>query len=545
MKKLFSLFCLATILTCACTVNYAQDKIPSKPKLIVGIVVDQMRYDYLTRYWDKFGDGGFRKLVDEGFSCTNTHFNYVPTYTAPGHASIYTGTTPSVHGIISNDWYDRKLKRNIYVTDDMKAKGTGTDSLAGRMSPVNLLTTTFTDELKLASNLRSKVIGIALKDRSAILPAGHAADAAYWFEAASGKFITSSWYLDTLPKWVSDFNKRQLPASYLKKPWTTLLPLEQYSESTPDDSPYEELFIGETKPVFPHNFNTLGPLNFEYIKRSPYGSMLTKEMALAAISAEQLGKDEFTDVVAVSFSSPDYVGHQFGTHAIETEDTYLRLDKDIAELIQKTEALCGKENVLFFLTADHGAVQNIKFLYDQKIPASIFNVLAMGDSLRKYLNTIYGVGSWISSIDNDQVYLDHELLEQNKKNLSEMTDKISEYLLNFEGIAGTFTAKTLYTRQFTTGIAAKIQNGYNRIRSGDVVFYLQPGQTEYSLKGTTHGSAYTYDTHVPLLFYGWKIKHGATSSPVDITDIAPTISQMLLIQPPNGATGKVITQVLQ
>ncbi len=274
----------------------------------MGIVVDQRRYDYLTRYWNKLGEGGFKKLVNEGFNCTNTHYNYIPTYTAPGHASIYTGTTPSVHGIISNDWFDRKKKANIYVTTDQMVKATGTNDYAGKMSPVNLLTTTFCDELKLASNLRSKVIGVALKDRSSILPAGRSADAAYWFESATGNFISSSWYMDSLPQWVRNFNNKKHAEKYKAQHWTTLLPIEKYVESTPDDTEYEDLFPGEERPVFPHRFDNNATINYEFIRRTPFGSTLTKDFALAAMAEENLGKDEFTDVLAISFSSPDYEG---------------------------------------------------------------------------------------------------------------------------------------------------------------------------------------------------------------------------------------------
>jgi len=249
MKIMRRNLCLIVMLLAGFSVA-AQDK--PKPKLIVGIVVDQMRYDYITRYWNKFGEGGFKKLVKEGYNCSNTHYNYIPTFTGPGHASIYTGTTPAVHGIISNDWYDRTQNKNVYVTEDSLSPGVGTTSVVGKMSPVFLQSTTVTDELRLASNLRSKVIGIALKDRSAIMPAGHSANAAYWFETATGNFISSEWYLKTLPEWVMRFNEKKLCAEYLKKPWTTLLPIESYTESTADDSPYEDLYAGETKPVFPH-----------------------------------------------------------------------------------------------------------------------------------------------------------------------------------------------------------------------------------------------------------------------------------------------------
>jgi len=516
-----------------------------KPKLVVGIVVDQMRYDYITRYWDKFGEGGFKKLVSEGYNCSNTHYNYVPTKTAPGHASIYTGTTPAVHGIVENYWYNKKAGKVIYVAEDSTVNGIGTTSWAGRMSPVNLISTTFTDELRMASNLKSKVIGIALKDRSSIMPSGHIANAAYWFEISTGNWISSSWYRSALPDWVTNFNNRKLPAEYLKKPWTTLLPIEQYTESTSDDNPYEDIYAGETKPVFPHDFPSLGPNNYDLVRHSPYGNQLTKEFALAAMKAEELGKDDFTDILAISFSSTDEVGHQFGTHSIETEDTYLRLDIELAEMITAIENYAGKGNVLFFLTADHGASPSVKYLFDHKIPSGILNVAGIRDSLRNHLNLKFGDQKWVRILDNDQVYLDHDLLAKNKIDLNEMTAEVCRFLMQFKGIASVLTAEELRVNDFTNGIKSLVQNGFNQQRGGDVVMILEPGYIEYKTKGSDHGAGYSYDTHVPLLFYGWNITKGNCYRHINITDIAPTISQMLGIQSPSGCTGKVITEIMK
>ncbi len=544
MKNRF-LFSILFIFLVSGFTAQATDPGSTKPKLIVGIVVDQMRYDYITRYWSKFGEGGFKKLINEGYNCSNTHYNYVPTYTGPGHASIYSGTTPAVHGIISNDWYDRSLNKNVYVTEDTTVSGVGTTTAAGKMSPSRMLSTTFTDEIRIFTNRKSTVIGVALKDRSSILPAGHAANAAYWFEAASGNWISSSWYLKQLPSWVTDFNNQKLPDSYLKNPWTTLLPIDKYTESTPDDSPYEDIYPGETKPVFPHNFQLLGPNNYEFIKSSPYGDNLTREFALAAMKNEELGKDEYTDVLAISFSSTDYVGHQFGTHAIETEDTYLRLDLDLADLITKIESYVGKENVLFFLTADHAAIPNVMYLSDLKIPAAVFNIAAVSDSLQKHLIAKYGNQKWMLAFDNDQVYLDHQLLQKNNINLETMTSEISDFLMQFKGVSEVLTAKDLITNEYTFGIRSMVQKGFYPKRSGDVIMIPEPGYVEYKAKGTTHGAGYTYDTHVPMIFYGWKIKKGSSSIHHTTTDLAPTITQLLDIQPPSGTTGNVINDLLK
>lgn len=546
MKKPVSIILCLTVLLSWNRLSYGGDKpdTTAKPKLIVGIVVDQMRYDYLTRYWNKFGNDGFRKLIREGANCVNTHFNYIPTYTGPGHASIYTGTTPAVHGIISNNWYNRKEARIMYVTEDATVSGVG-GGTAGNMSPKHMMVTTVSDELRLASNFRSKVIGISLKDRGAILPAGHSANAAYWYEGATGNFISSSFYMKSLPEWASAFNAQQLPSKMLKLPWNTLLPIEKYTESTADNVPYEAPFAGETAPVFPHNFPVIGPNNFELIRKSPFGNTLTKEFALAALKGESLGKDAFTDLLAVSFSSTDYVGHQFGTFAVETEDTYLRLDQDLADFIEAVENWCGKEQVLFFLTSDHGAVPNPVFLNDHRIPAGFFNSDALRDSLEQYLTAVYGPGPYITLIDNDQVFLNNNLIDSRKLDGNEMQNRIAGFLVNYPGIARALTRRQLSSECSASGLEGFMKNGFCPSRSGDVAYLLNPGLIEWSNTGTTHGSAYTYDTHVPLLFYGGGIRKGVIEQKIHITDIAPTICLMMGIQPPSGCTGEVIEGLIE
>ena len=524
----------------------AQNTFPNdKPRLVVGIVVDQMRYDYLVRYWNNFGENGFKKLIAEGFNCTNTHYNYVPTYTGPGHASIYTGTTPAVHGIISNEWFSRKSGVSLYVTSDNSVSVVGdNDSLPG-MSPANLISTTITDELKLASNMRSKVIGISLKDRGAILPAGHAADAAYWFDAVSSDWISSSYYVDELPGWVVQFNNLGMAQSLTRNPWTTMLPMEKYGSSTGDDTPYEVPFSGESRPVFPHETTRQTSSIYGPVQTTPAGNVLTKEFALAAIKGENLGADTWTDFLAVSFSSPDFIGHQFGTNSIETEDNYIRLDADLADFIKKTESMIGKSNVLFFLTSDHGAIPNVMFLRDRKIPGGLFNIASLKDSIVQFIRNKYGSQNWILSVMNDQVYLDRNAINDAKFDYESVCEELALYISGIDHIAVCLTSGDLRKNEYTWGIRNLVQKGYYGPRSGDIVFHLEPGLSEYSSRGTTHGSGYAYDTQVPLIFYGAGIRHGETARHIDITDIAPTLSQLLDLQMPSGNTGKVIDEVLR
>lgn len=511
--------------------------LPSSQGLIVGLVIDQMRYDYIYRYWSKFGNDGFKRLVSEGFVFSNTNYNYVPTYTAPGHACIYTGTTPSVNGMISNEWYDRATRKSQYCVNDTTVMPLGTTSISGKMSPRNLLSTTVTDELRLATNMQSKVIGIALKDRGAILPAGQSANAAYWHDPYSNNWVTSTYYMSSLPQWVLDFNKRKLVDSLLSYKWTTLLPINQYTESTPDDNAYEGLFSGEEKPVFPHDLPALKAKESELIRSTPFGNTFTKEFAIAAIQGENLGKGKATDFLALSFSSTDYVGHMYGTNAIELEDTYLRLDKDIAELLKFLDTWTGN-NYLLFMTADHGAVNNPIFSRDYHIPGGKFESGMLSDSLKKYIAGIYGTDTLIMNASSHNIYLNRSYIESKKINLQQVQETCAAFVTNLKGVSAAMTATELARGINRTGIYSLMQNGYNVQRSADVMIQLQAGWIDwYSKTGTTHGTAYSYDTHVPLIFFGKRIKAGSSVDPVSVCDIAPTISQLLNIEFPSGNSG--------
>lgn len=510
------------------------------PKIVVGIVVDQMRYDFIYRYWNKFGNDGFKRLVNEGFFCKNTNYNYVPTYTGPGHASIYTGTTPSVHGIIGNNWHDENQGKKIYCTDDADVQGIGCDPAKGKMSPELMFTTTIGDQLRLSSNMNSKVISISIKDRGAIFPGGHTGQA-FWYDSGTGNFVTSTHYTQQLPKWVDEFNKKEYVKKYLSQPWNTLLPIDQYDESLPDDNKYEGLLGSETKPVFPHNLpEIMKHKGMDLIRYTPFGNTLTKDLAIEAVKQENLGKGKFPDMLCVSFSPTDYVGHHFGPNSVEVEDTYLRLDKDIADLLKFLDTHIGKSNLLLFLTADHAAVEVPEYLKDNKIPSGYFNAGHAIGSLKYFYANTYG-DSLVVNYINQQVYLNNKKIEEKKLSKEEILNKGEEYLMRLEGVAGTITSSTLKVNNFSNGINHYIQAGFYPKRSGDIIINLEPGVVDYGKTGTTHGSPYSYDTHVPLIFYGGQIKPGSSTAPVDITDIAPTISSLLNISFPNGCTGKPIT----
>jgi len=510
------------------------------PKLVVGIVIDQMRYDYLPMYWDKFGDSGFKRLVNRGYSFANNHYNYFPTYTGPGHAAIYTGTTPSVNGIVGNDWYDRSAGRNVYVVSDSMVTPVGTDSDAGRMSPNNLWSTTVTDQLKLASP-DSKVIAISIKDRAAVLPGGHLADGAYWYEGKMGDFISSSWYRDDLPEWIRSFNDDGLARELSNKTWETLLPIDQYKESNTDNTPYEGAFGKEEEPVFPHILSNYTKDSYNIVKSSPFGNTLLEEFAKKAIDGEKLGADNITDFLAVSFSSTDYVGHQFGPHSIELEDTYLRLDHALADLFNYLDKKVGKGNYMVMLTADHGVVDVPAELKDKGLPGGYFNSDEAINKLSDYLNAAYGDAKWVESYINQQVYLNRDLIEEQDIPLEKMQKDAADFLRSLDGVQSTNTANNFEYQDYNNGLQAMYQNGFHYDRSGDVYIQLKPGWLDSSYRtGTSHGSPYNYDTHVPLLFYGWNIPHGKTSRKTMITQIAPTISAMLNIDYPSGSKAEVL-----
>lgn len=514
------------------------------PKLVVGIMVDQMRYDYLYRYWDKYGDDGFKRLLNDGFSFDNAQFDYMPTYTGPGHASVYTGTTPAVHGIIGNNWYVKDEDRSTYVTEDPDYQSLGTETDAGQMSPRWMLSSTIGDELRLHTNMRSKVVGISLKDRGSILPAGHTGDA-YWFDYDTGDFITSTYYHDELPVWLEEFNNRNLVDRYLSEPWETLYPIEEYIESIEDDNPYEGTYAGEDRPVFPHNLPTLREENGPgLVAPTPFGNELVKELAIAAIEGESLGQHEVTDLLAVSFSSPDHAGHQFGPASVEIQDIYLRLDRQLAELLGYLEQQIGKENVLVFLTSDHGAGHVPNYLRDQGVPAGNFSGSEVADTLREFLAAGYGE-DLLKNFSNQQVFLDRQRIVAMGENLQDVQENVAQFLLGIDAIAGALTAHSLQSSQFTDGLQWKIQRGYNQQRSGDVMTWLEPQWMPGGSTGTTHGSPYSYDTRAPMLWYGWNIPAGRSSRPVYISDIASTLAVFLNTAYPNGNTGNPMNHLIK
>lgn len=498
MRK-FILSCFTLMVICATFTVEAQIQ---RPRLVVGLVVDQMRWDYLYYHYDRFGHGGIKQLVDEGFSCENTMINYLPTVTAIGHTSIYTGSVPSLHGIAGNTFIlDGKP---AYCVADPSVKGVGNDSKESRMSPRNLLASTMGDQLKLATDFKSKVIGVALKDRAAILPAGHAADAAYWWDTSAGHFVTSTYYMNELPQWVVDFNKRH-----------------------------------HTAPKYD-------------IKAQPDGVTMTFDMAKAVLENEKMGQGKETDFLAISVSSTDIIGHATGTRSKEIFAAYDRLDKEIADFIALLDKKYGRNNYLLFLSADHAGAHNPKFMTDHKIPAGSWDESQTKKSVNAFLSEKFNTTATLLPYATDySLWINRKAVSDAGLDYEKVKAAAIDFLLQDPQYAYVVDCSGAATAGVPQLIRERIVNGYNRMRNGDIMLVPHPqhldiwGNDVKTFPGTSHGVWNPYDSHIPLIFLGWNIEHGSTVQPTFITDIAPTICALLHIQMPNASIGNAIVPVLE
>jgi predicted AlkP superfamily pyrophosphatase or phosphodiesterase len=506
-----------------------------RPRLVVGIVVDQMRWDYLYRFNNRYSDGGFKRLLREGFSCENTLINYTPTVTAAGHTCVYTGSVPAVHGIVGNEWYSPVLNREIYCAEDSTVNTVGSTSAAGKMSPANMQVTTIGDELRLATNYKSKVVGVAIKDRGSILPAGHSATAAYWYDGSTGNWITSTYYMNQLPDWVTAYNNEKWPAQYLEQPWTTMYPIESYTQSAADNNAYE----GAT-PVFPHNLHANASKG---IAGTPFGNTMTLAFAQKAVTAYRLGNGPVTDMLTISLSSTDYVGHQYGPNSIEAEDTYLRLDKDLAAFFRFLDSNVGKGQYTVFITADHGVAHVPAFSREHKLPGGVWSVGPDVQQINALVKARFGVEKAVIGASNYQLYLDHAAIEKAGRSVPEIAAVAAKELLQDTAIANAFPLSDLMTTILPVPLRNMLINGFNAKRSGDIQYIVRPGYIEGGRTGTTHGLWYPYDAHIPLIWMGWGIHPGKSNKLTGMTDIAPTIAALLRIQMPSGNVGQVIEAI--
>jgi len=517
-----------------------------KPKLIVGIVVDQMKQEYAWRFRNHFGDNGFNRFFNEGFVSKNAHYNYASTSTGPGHASVYTGTTPAHHGIVNNSWYSRLLKRSVYCAEDTTARAVGGSLRAGRISPANLYASTITDELKLFTQQEGKVVAMSIKDRGSALPGGHLSDGSYWYDSRTGNFMTSTFYMEELPKWVKKFNEKKLADEYLNETWNTLLPIKTYNETGEDNSPYERGFRGKDTPTFPYNLAELRAENgnFGMLPSTPWGNTILNDLAIASVEGEELGMDDVTDFLAVSFSSPDYIGHNFGPQAKEVQDTYVRLDRELERLFNYLDEKVGKGNYTVFLSADHAVAENSQRMDDMGFRIKNLNSRGLSGFLQLAVAKKYGAEEWFEAEGYD-IFLNHDLIAEKKIDLYEMQLFVAQEAMKYEGVYMALTGTDLIRNQYTDGIRSLIQKTYHPKESGDVRLVLDPGWQRGGVKGTGHGNAWTYDTHIPVMFYGMGIQKGQTTRKVNVTDIAPTISMLMEMRLPNAATGTPVHEALK
>ena len=510
------------------------------PKLVVGVVVDQMRTDYIYRFWNNFGEGGFKRLIGEGAFLRDAHYTYIPTVTGPGHASIYTGSTPSLHGIVANERYDRASRAMVYCVKDTTVRGVG--SVNAQSSPSQLLATTLADEIERRTDRQGITIGVALKDRSSILPIGRTGDAAYWF-SVDGSFVSSTWYMKELPKWVQEFNQRKLAERYLNQTWEPLLSIEKYHQVLPDENPYEQPLTAGGKSWFPYNLVELskGPAGLGLIATTPWGNTLTTDMAIAALVGEKMGQDNTTDLLALSYSSTDILGHKMGPRALEIEDMYIRLDQELARLLTELDKSVGVGKYTVFLTADHGVIDVPQYLKDLKGSAGYIDPRAMQQRLEKAFSADEDERKLrLDTILDCQVYF----IEVPREG---MLARVAEEISRMPEVSIVMTSHTA-RRNTAIGEQSLLSNGFMPQRCGDILYTLKPGYFEaegsFVGKGTTHGSGWNYDTHVPVIFFGQGVAHSEVVRRTAVADIVPTITMLIGCALPDAAVGEAVREVI-
>ncbi len=529
-------------------VSLFAQRIPSKkPKLIVGITISGMRYDYLSAYWDKFGEDGFKKMAGTGIHCKNAWYDHLITESAVGYATIATGTKPDAHGIVADYWFERLEGEIQYCIDDPNQTAIEAAAANGHYSPNTLMSRTLTDELRIVSQFKSKVIGVSLDPKASILLSGHTANAAYWFNPDRGTWTTSSYYLDSLPDWTIDFNNKNYKDIYLDKIWEPLLPLEEYKESMADDNPYESGLYGQH--TFPYDLKGIRKTekinDYSLLMSTPWGNTYTKDFAISAIVNEEMGMGEQTDWINISFNATKYIAGKYTTWSVEIQDMYMRLDADLAHLLSFLDDQIGLENVLIYLTADHAIADDPDYLAENRIPSGYFNYHRNISLLKSYLNAVYGQGNWVTFYYAQQIYLNRQLIEDSRLSLDEVQDRVANFIIQFSGVSNALPSYILQRNNFTEGVFRRIQNSYNQKRSGDVIIYLTPGWVERGSEYREILSDFHFDAHVPLIFYGWKINRYTLPRRVSPLDIVPTLAYFLEISVPENAAGDVIPEVVR
>jgi predicted AlkP superfamily pyrophosphatase or phosphodiesterase len=524
---------------------------PDKPRLVIGIVVEQLKYDQLEKFRDRLSENGIKRLINEGTYFKNASFEYMLTQSAPGHATIATGSEPSFHGITSDNWYLPLRNELIFCTKDIEVNPVGGSYEAGLHSPVNLQASTFSDELEMATNKNARVFGVGLKENSAILSAGHAADGAYWFDNTTGTWMSSTYYIKNLPGWVNDFNVMKFPDSFLNGTWNLFRPAKDYADCLPDSNSFEAGF--NAKNCFPYDLKKMrskGVFNsrndFSLLRETPFGNTLTTNFAIRLIEKEGLGKDDVTDYISICYSATDNIGHRFGPSSVEMGDAILRLDDEIKNLLKFLNDSIGKRNILVYFTSAHGISEIPSVLESNRIPAGFFKQNQALQLLRSYLNAVYGEGNWVKGYSERQVFLNRTLIEDARLSLDDVQKKVARFLVQFTGVAAAYPYSAFEANDFGNGNLKRIINNFYPQRSGDVIITLNPGWVENEEDyATNHNSPYEYDSHVPLIWYGWTVNRSTVTRKVNITDIAATLSSLCKVPYPNACTGEPLVELFR
>ncbi|MFO7851890.1 MAG: alkaline phosphatase family protein [Bacteroidota bacterium] len=551
MKRIQQISLFSTLFFVLVHQSYPQNAYipPEKPRLVIGIVIEQFRYDFIDKSWDMFSEGGFKRLINEGTFCKNASYDFFLTQSAPAHATLATGTVPRHHGIVADNWYIPLREEIIYCTSDRGVNPVGGSFERGLHSPGHLLSSTFGDELKMATGGRAKVYGIGLKEHTAILASGHSADAAYWYDNVTGTWMSSTHYLDSLPAWLNDFNSMLLADTYLDKTWNPLFDLEEYKVCLPDTNKYESGIDGRS--VFPYDLkkmSTEGGIfskrrDYSFLGKVPASDTYTADLAIRLIEEEGLGEDDITDLLTLTFSATDNIGHNFGPSSVEMADAILRLDRNLEHFLDYVNEKIGKKNVLIYLTSAHGLAEIPDVLRDKKIPAGYFRHNQAMALLKSYFNVKYGQGNWVKGYYEKQVYLNHTLIEDSGLELSEIQRTAARFLTQFTGVSTAVSGSVLADNEFTTGHFAKMRNSFDPLRSGDVIINLKPAWVENDIRVTNHNSVYEYDSHVPLIWYGWKVNRSSITRKVSMNDLAATLSALCKVPFPNACTGEPMTEL--
>lgn len=524
---------------------------PEKPKLVVGIVVEQLKYDQLEKFRDRLSENGIKKLINEGTYFKNASFEYMLTQSAPGHATIATGTEPAYHGITSDTWYVPLRNEVINCTKDNDVNPVGGSYESGLHSPVNLQASTFSDELSMASKKKSKIFGVGISEKAAILSAGHSADAVYWFDKTTGTWMSSTYYINSLPSWVNDFNAMSYPENYLNSVWGLHSAPSDYSDCLPDSNQYETGLGGQN--YFPYDLkkirSKLDPQarkDYSLLPETPFANSLTTSFAIKLIQDEKLGKDDNTDYLSICYSATDNIGHRFGPSSVEMGDAIFRLDDEIRNLLGFLNDSIGKRNVLVYFTSAHGISEIPKVLETNHIPAGYFQQNQALQLLRSYLNAVYGEGDWVKGYSERQVVLNRTLIEDARLSLDDVQKKVARFLVQFKGVAAAYPYSAFEANDFGSGNLKRIVNNFNPQRSGDVIVVLNPGWVEKDDEYVTnHNSPYEYDSHVPLIWYGWTVNRATVTRKVNMTDIAATLSALCRVPYPNACTGEPMIELFR